>query len=383
MLEPATRLGVSREKLAYVVDSTSSAVACVAIMSTWIAYQLSMIREGIHAAGFEVSEGKSFTLFLSSIPYNFYCWFTLLLLALVIWRDWNIGPMCKAEQIAQSRQERSDEKTGNGSTPPPSNLAAAAVPLVVLLGGLFVGLYWDGTAGQVFPLSPGRVAEAFGKADAALVMLCASTLAALVAAGMNHRSIRESGASTSGVFMEGVQQLLSPVLILVSAWIFSSTLKQLGTVSVLTTLLDGTLPLWALPFLVFLLGAAISFTTGTSWGTMGVLMPLALPVAIQLSGGVDGMVVLGVIAAVFSGAVFGDHCSPLSDTTIVASISCAVEPMEHVRTQLPYALIAAGLTIVAGFLPTGLGIHPVLALGAGFLCLLLITRFCRTAKVTL
>jgi Na+/H+ antiporter NhaC len=127
------------------------------------------------------------------------------------------------------------------------------------------------------------------------------------------------------------------------------------------------------PALVFVVGLLISFTTGTSWGTMGILMPLAIPVAVGMNPA-EGNLVSAVVAAVFSGAVFGDHCSPFSDTTIVSSLSCDLEPTRHVVTQLPYALIAAGLALLVGFLPAGFGVPGILCLAVGGIVIICLPR---------
>ncbi len=377
LTSPARKLGVSGAKMAYIVDSTSSAVACVAIISTWIAYQLSMIREGVLAVNPE-AEVQPFQLFLHSIPYNFYCWFTLALLAVVIGREWDIGPMRKHERKTTSQIETKRNHTADPEKELKPHYIRALIPLFIMIGGLLVGLYWDGSNGQLLPINFQKISEAYGAADAALVMLAVSALSCLVAWAMNAHPIRAQNASSGAVFMEGVIHLFQPILILVSAWIFSSTLKQLDTVSVIAGILEGNFPLWLFPMAVFVIGAIISFTTGTSWGTMGVLMPLSLPVAIHLSGDMESIVVLGTIAAVFSGAVFGDHCSPLSDTTIVSSIACEVEPVDHVKTQLPYALVAAATATLLGFLPVGLGLSPWIALPTGALLLIAMPSFLGT-----
>jgi len=352
----ARRAGVSRQKLAYIVDSTSSAVACVAVISTWIAYQLSMIREGLDQAGVE---GNPFGLFLRSIPFNFYCWFTLALLAIVIFRNWIIGPMKKFENA-----ECPDEGEAAPSAAPGCWLSAI-LPLGFLIAGLLLGLYLSGAQGAFTPLSFEKVSSAFGHADAALVLVVVSSLACVVAYALNSAPIRAQGGSAAAVFASGVLKLVQPVLILISAWLLSSTLKQLQATEVLSAMLQGNLSVEYFPVLVFIVGALISFSTGSSWGTMGILMPLALPVALGFSGGVAGVLISCTIAAVFSGAVFGDHCSPFSDTTIVSSISCGVEPMDHVRTQMPYAVIAAVFAVAVGFLPAGFGLSPYAALMLG------------------
>jgi Na+/H+ antiporter NhaC len=238
---------------------------------------------------------------------------------------------------------------------------------VLLLLALLGGLYASG-AERLWPITFRGVMDAFGNADAARVLVCASALACLVAFAFNPRGV--DGTHGAKIFGEGVRQLLTPVLILIAAWVLSSTLKALDASGVIAGLLEERMPVGLFPVAVFLTGTLVSFTTGTSWGTMGVLMPLALPVALTLTGTSDASaispVVAGTVAGVFSGAVFGDHCSPLSDTTIVSSIACGIEPLEHVRTQLPYALLAAAAAALIGFLPAGFGVPAWLLLPTGF-----------------
>ncbi len=375
----ARRAGVSAQKLAYLVDSTSAAVACVAVISTWIAYQLAMIRAGFEAVNLEVN---AYRVFLSSIPLNFYCWFTIALLAVVIQRSWNIGPMAAAERGARcfpdTREEQTARLAGEAGVSPLRALAPLALLLLALLGGLYAS-----GAEQLWPITFRGVMDAFGSADAARVLVCASAFGCLVAFVFNPRGV--DGTHGAKVFGEGVRQLLTPALILVAAWVLSSTLKELNASEVIAGLLAERMPVGLFPVAVFLTGTLVSFTTGTSWGTMGVLMPLALPVALTLTGTSDGgaisPVVAGTIAGVFSGAVFGDHCSPLSDTTIVSSIACGIEPLEHVRTQLPYALLAAAVAALIGFLPAGFGIPAWVLLPAGFGVLALLPAVLRGAGV--
>jgi tetracycline resistance efflux pump len=369
----AKQAGVSREKLSYIVDSTSAAVACVAVISTWIAYQLSMIQQGYEAVG--IQNVNTFGLFFRSIPLNFYCWFTLGLLAVVIARNWNIGPMREAEarleSIKQIPVNESTQTTGAWR---------AIVPLALLIFGLIVGLYLDGVEGGIFPISFTKIAQAFGAADAAKLLVCLSALACIVAYLTNWSALKNEDAGE--VFMGGVLHLFNPCLILISVWILSSTIKELGASEVLSHLLEGNLPAGLFPATVFLVGTLISFTTGSSWGTMGVLMPLALPVAINLAGGqggLDSILIPATVAAVFSGAVFGDHCSPLSDTTIVSSIACDIEPLDHVRTQIPYALIAAGMALLVGFVPSGFGIPSWISLIIGFSFLIALPKIFKTS----
>ncbi len=360
----AKQAGVSRQKLSYIVDSTGACIACIAIISTWIAYQLSMIREGYAQAG--IPDAQPFTIFIQSIPLNFYCWFTLILLVVVIARNWNIGPMKTAETEARAFTGDTRTQDSSAQLPAAANLWRTFIPLLVLIASLLLGLYFDGA--ETGPLSLDSIAQAFGNADAAKIMVLSSIVSALVAFLLNYKPVQQSGTAPVSVFQEGALKLFIPTLILVAAWTLSSTLKTLGTADMLGSLLTQHLSPTAFPVLVFIAGTLISFTTGTSWGTMGVLMPLALPVAIEYmalesAGGLplDSF----IVAAVFSGAVFGDHCSPLSDTTIVSSMACEIDPLDHVRTQIPYALIAAVTAALVGFLPTGFGMSPWISLILG------------------
>lgn len=356
----ADRTGVSRAKLAYLVDSTSSAVACVAIMSTWIAYQLSMIKEGYAQAG--VADVQPFAVFLSSIPLNFYCWFTLLMVFVSIWQNWNPGPMAKAEAEVVPL----GISAAAANTEDASGLLRVAIPLASLMLCLLIGLYWNGVTGGFFPITFTKAKDAFGNAQAADILVYSSAIACLVAFVLNYPTIKAEERPAT-VFLEGMQRFFVPCLILIAAWCLSSTLKQLEASKVLAALLGGNFSPGLLPVSVFLVGVLISFTTGTSWGTMGVLMPLALPIALDLGTptATDSLLVSATVAAVFSGAVFGDHCSPLSDTTIVSSVACDLEPVEHVRTQLPFALITAGLACLVGFIPAGFGAPPLACLVIG------------------
>jgi Na+/H+ antiporter NhaC len=169
-------------------------------------------------------------------------------------------------------------------------------------------------------------------------------------------------------FAGGVKTMFGPVLILLAAWILGSVIGKLGTAELIAASIARAASTDLLPALVFLTGAAVSFSTGTSWGTMGLLFPLAIPAAAEMGMPEEQLPI--IVAAVFSGAVFGDHCSPFSDTTIVTSISCGVEPHDHVRTQVPYALITAAIAVGMGFLPVGLGIPAPVCLIAGTLGLL-------------
>jgi len=360
----ADQHGVARTKLAYIVDSTSSAVACLAFISTWIAFQLSMIGDAFALAGRTVNP---YAIFLQSLPYNFYCWFTLVMLFVAIGQRFHPGPMAgfvaDAEKFPPVGISKKAEVT-NGS------VLSSLFPLGALMAAFFVGFIVLGSPRPIWPLDKVKIVAAFGSDAGPTVLVAASVLATLVALIMFPVQNGEKLKPALAAFLRGVRTMIAPIFILLAAWILGSVISELGTAALISGLATGTENLALLPMLVFLTGALISFSTGTSWGTMGILFPLAIPAAATL-GGSDGFLTI-IVAAVFSGAVFGDHCSPFSDTTIVSSISCGVTPHDHVRTQIPYALITAVVAIGFGFLPAGFGVAGWISLigGAGVLLIL-------------
>ena len=326
----ADRLKVSRQFLAYVIDSTSAAVACIAFISTWIGTQLSVIKESLKTAPFDVNPAG---LFFASIPANPYCLLTLLLVPLVIWRSWSIGPMKKAEPFPV--EEKEDEAEGVSPL-------LALIPLVVLVIALplLIYLWQDGTDWSW--------RNALG-GDGVPHAMVAAGIVALAAAYLCFPKSRRKEAPQH--MIDGAASLFPALLILIAAWTLGSIFESLGTAELLKQMLGENLDPMIMPLVIFASGAVISFLTGTSWGTFGLLMPLVLPLALRL--GVDLseaelMTLLSMtIGAVFGGAVFGDHCSPFSDTTIVSSLASGCSPTSHVATQLPYAVIAAGGAVAA------------------------------------
>lgn len=363
----ADQHGVARTKLAYIVDSTSSAVACLAFISTWIAFQLSMIGDAFALAGRTVNP---YAIFLESLPYNFYCWFTLVMLFVAIRQRFHPGPMAgfvaEVENIPPGGTSESIElKDGSSWT--------SLLPLGALMGAFFAGFIVLGSPRPILPLNKEKVVAAFGSDAGPTVLVVASVLATIIALIMFPAQNGAKWKPGLVAFYRGVRTMIAPIFILLAAWILGSVISQLGTAAMISGLATGSDSLALLPMLVFLTGALISFSTGTSWGTMGILFPLAVPAAAAL-GGSDGFLTI-IVAAVFSGAVFGDHCSPFSDTTIVSSISCGVTPHDHVRTQIPYAMITAVVAIGVGFLPAGYGVSGWVSLLAGTTILLVIGRF--------
>jgi Na+/H+ antiporter NhaC len=371
----ADHSGVSRVKLAYLADTTGSAVACLAFISTWIAFQLAMIREGYAALGLEVN---AYGLFIKSLLLNFYCWFALAMALVSVFRGFNPGPMRTYEREARRNKvgavaPEADAVVQSGAW------LGAIVPVLVLALSVPVLTYMVGSE-TLWPFSFSKFASAYAVAEThvPLILVVSSVFASITAAVWLFFGTRglDSRPSVGRVFFGGVRDLLGPLAILIAAWMLGAAISELGASAVLSGLLGERVPIAALPAIIFLAGAGISFSTGTSWGTMAVLMPLSIPLVFGMAGEIPDpereSLVLAAIGAVFSGAVFGDHCSPFSDTTIVASIAAGVEPLDHFRTQLPFAGLTGLVALLCGFLPLGYGWHPIFCLMSGLACLLLL-----------
>ena len=207
--------------------------------------------------------------------------------------------------------------------------------------------------------------EAFSASDASVALLQSALLSGLVAIVMAVTQKIFTVSEAIDVWVDGMKTLVITGVILILAWSLSSVIKELGTAKYLIKLLSGSFPAFLLPSIIFILGSIISFATGTSYGTMGILMPLAIPLAHSINPDMSYIVVS--TSAVLTGAIFGDHCSPISDTTILSSMGAGCNHIEHVRTQMPYALFTAAVAILFGYIPAGLGlpIYIVLPLAIG------------------
>ncbi len=362
----ADRLRVPRAYLAYLVDTTSSAVACLAFLSTWIVTQLAYIDS--HSP----LDEPPYLQFLSSLPYNYYCVFGLALAILSVRYRWLIGPM-------RRRFENYDHYPNDTTAVSPTQTSPvrAIVPVVVLLLSLPLIIFFSYSPEEEISFSR-RIQESLNASSVPRAFVISSLLA-LVAAWAAYPPARRT--ETPRAAWSGARQLFPALGILLLAWCLGSLFKVLGTAGVLASLLGSWLPLEALASGVFVLGCFISFVSGTSWGTMGLLLPLVLPLcgAIVTAQGAPpetlDVIVPAVIGAVFGGAVFGDHCSPYSDTTIVSALASGVSTHEHTITQLPYALVAAGATVAFGYVPVALGLPAWAALVTGLALLAAIVAF--------
>lgn len=317
-------LRISRQFLAYVIDSTSATVACVAFISTWIATQLSFIKDSLVDAPFEVNPAA---LFFNSIPANPYCLLSLLLIPLVIFKAWHLGPMKNAQPVPLDDSH---------NMPEAGSPFLALIPLAILVLTLpaFIYLWQDG--------SDWSWQNAF-TSDGVPYAMVAAGFVALAAAYLCFPKRRRKEAPQH--MLDGATSLFPALIILICAWTLGSMFNSLGTADLLAQMLGDEISPFSVPLVIFLIGAVMSFMTGTSWGTFGLLMPMALPLVLRLGADLPEAELMNLISmtigAVFGGAVFGDHCSPFSDTTIVSALASGCSPTSHVATQLPYALITA------------------------------------------
>ncbi len=265
----------------------------------------------------------------------------------------------------------------------------AIVPIGVLIVASFVGFYYNGYTvleGEVLmavdaaPLSFYAMRETFGSADASVVLFQAALFASIVAMIMGVSTKVFNIAEAIETWVKGWKSMIVTIVILLLAWSLSSVIKELGTSIYLVDMLSDSLPKFALPATIFVLGSFISFSTGTSYGTMGILMPLAIPLAyaIGIQSGLESEALHAYmimnIGAVLTGAIFGDHCSPISDTTILSSMGASCDHIDHVKTQMIYALAVGAIAIVVGYLPVALGLPVSIVLPAGLIATFLLVR---------
>ncbi len=375
----ADKLKVSREKLAYIVDSTSAPVVAVAFVTTWIGAELSYIQDGISAIGLNAS---AYSVFFHSLAYSFYPFLTLGFVLMIILSGRDFGPMLTAERKA--RQTSLMEMEMMNSVAKPAHILDALIPLLVLIFGTIIGLIATGYDASVWQSGTGffsKLSATIGAANSYKALLWASLASLLTAIVVTLlRGSLEFGKVMEEM-VEGFKSMFNAVLILTMAWSIALVTKDMHTAEFVSQLLvQWSLSPMVVPVLTFVLAALIGFSTGTSWGTMAILYPLILPASwllCQEQGlSVDATMPLfyNVVASVLAGSVMGDHCSPISDTTIMSSLASSCNHLQHVKTQMPYALTVGGVAVLLGVLPTALGLPSWVAFLSAFVVLGLIVR---------
>jgi len=401
-MRPLTdRVRVAREKLAYIVDSTAAPIAGLSVFSTWVVYEMSQYRTPLTMVtkpdGTPYVETDAFQVFLDSMPFRFYSWFALSLVLMVIITRRDFGPMLKAERRARHQNlplapdhkpmAAVDERVANPADDTPRRARNALIPLCVLVLGTICGMGWQGYSAikgdpetAQLPLGEWlRTLLAHAQSDVALLYAscCAWVTAMLLTAAQRLMSWRETLMTS----LLSTRALYMAFGILFLAWSLGHICRDLGTSFFLTAAAREAMTAALLPLLLFVVAGAIAFATGTSYGTMAILLPNVVVLAHQLGsdaafGGTAAIggtaLMLVSIGAVLEGAIFGDHCSPISDTTVLSSLGSQCDLLAHVTTQLPYAMLAMTASAVCGYLPIlwfGPTIWPI-SMAAGLLFML-------------
>ena len=393
IMRPVTdKLGISRAKLAFIIDATAAPIAGLAIISTWIGLEIGLIGDAFSSIGINVD---GFSVFLQTIPYRFYNILILVFVFITAITLREFGPMLSAEKKARRALKREAllerveklEKTHNELEPKEGvklSIWNAIIPIGTLVFSSLIGFYYSGyssvmngadvVAKEIFinaPFSFSAIQEAFSNADASVVLFQGALLASLVAIIMSVCKKIFTISEAIETWIEGMKGLLITGVILVLAWSLSSVIKELGTAAYLVSVLQFAIPKFLLPSIIFILGSIIAFATGTAYGTMGILMPLAVPLAYAINP--DMSFIVACTSGVLTGAIFGDHCSPISDTTILSSTGAGCDHIEHVRTQIWYSLFVGAITIIFGYIPAGFGVSIWIILPVAIIALIAIT----------
>lgn len=314
------KFNMSRERLAYIIDSTSAPICILILLNGWGAFVLGIITP------YEM-EQSAVSILLATVPLNIYAISTLVVVFYTVWTGKVYGPLASTESLAASglspKAKRSETDVQGGRA------RDMLIPLAIIVLGMIGFMFWTGK---------GDLMAGSGSASvlyATIAALVVSFLMLISQPRFSHRQLVDEG-------FKGVAEILPLVAILLLSIALGASVKELGTGVFISGLVADYLPLFLVPAVIFIAGAFASFTTGTSWGTFALLVPIAMPIAINLD-----LPPSLVLAAVLGGGVFGDHCSPVSDTTAVSSLAAGCDILDHVKTQLPYALFCGAITVVA------------------------------------
>ncbi|MFK7734366.1 MAG: Na+/H+ antiporter NhaC family protein [Pseudomonadales bacterium] len=374
------KLKISRQKLAYLVDSTAAPVACVAVMTTWIGYEVSLIDAA--SAELEGFTESAYTVFLSSLAYSFYPFLAIFFVYLVASSGRDFGPMLKAEQqsflndgpplAAANKSSAHDALNPMVGAELPTRALNAVIPILVLVFSCMAGLYVTGEGESI--------RDIMSTADAYKSLMWSSFAAVATAMFLTISQRLLSLEEVVEAWTQGALIMVAPMIILILAWALSDVTSILHTADYLVRLGGDSLTPASIPAWTFVLSAAAAFATGSSWGVMAIVLPLILPVAWAVLGA-DGAVaadsmhiIYSTVACVLAGSVWGDHCSPISDTTVLSSMASGCDHIEHVRTQIPYAMTVGAVALFGGIIPTAHGVPWWLAMTLCAISLMLILR---------
>ncbi|WP_297840934.1 Na+/H+ antiporter NhaC family protein [Ignavibacterium sp.] len=390
LMRPLTdKLKISREKLAFIVDATSAPVASIFLISSWIGYEVGLIQDGFKVIGSNVN---AYNVFLDTIIFRFYPIAMLIFIPITILMKRDFGPMLKAERYALANgidAKHSGSKSNDilKSTELFGNEDKAkwyngVIPILIIVFGTVAGLIFTGIKSlESMGIKDYTLRDIISNSDSYSALLWSSAAACVVAGVMiSFQKIMNLGEIMDAWFL-GIRSMLLAVVMLTLAWAIGSITQDMKTADyIISVISDSIAPHW-LPVIVFIVCAATSFSTGTSWGTMAIMMPLVIPLAFHISSlnnlseADSYLIMVGAISSVLAGCVFGDHCSPISDTTILSSMASGCDHVAHVNTQLPYAIFVAIFCMLLGDIPTAFGFPPILSIVLIVLCLIIGLRF--------
>lgn len=367
-MRPVTdKLKISREKLSYIVDSTAAPIAAIAFVTTWVGAELGYIQNGIDAIGINETP---YNVFFNSLQYSFYPILALMFIPILIYKKREFGPMLKAERKARASESIESLNQNQGFSNNITDLEVsknvktrsfnAVIPVAVVIFGTIAGLYYTGVkeVGANASLS-----DIIGNADSFTALLWASISSVFVAIVLTLSQKLLTLKESVDSIINGFRTMLTAIVILVLAWSIALITKHMHTADFISQMLVSIqITPFLVPALTFIMAALVAFSTGSSWGTMAILYPLILPASwlISQNYGLDTdqslTIFYNVVSTVLAGSVLGDHCSPISDTTILSSLASSCNHIEHVRTQLPYALTIGLVSIVVGTIPAAYGV---------------------------
>jgi len=367
-------LKISRVKLAWIIDSTASPVAVLIPFIGWGLYSQGLIAQEF--SDLNITE-NAFSTYIKAIPFQFYSLLAVIMVPLVILLKADFGPMKKIENNCEkgvTLESNNNEKNISQSVNQSSLISEKAKPIMVWLPlSIMMVVLFGMLIPQGFPLDIANVPSNAFRSSLSTGYIFAATSLILLMAKFGIKSL----ASGFALYLKGMSNMVSILVILILAWSLGAVGKDLGTADYIVSLADGSFPVYLIPTIAFLVGAIISFATGSSWGTYAILFPLIIPMAYQF----DAPMYVS-IGAVLSGGLFGDHCSPISDTTILSATGAGCTQIDHVRTQLPYALFNGTCCIIA-FIFAGIT-GSIWGLGMGFILLfiglLIISKWNKTAQ---
>ncbi len=359
----AEKNGISPQKLAFLVDATSAPISGVAVVSTWIGHELGLFRQLSQSLSLNLDE---FNMFLDALPFRFYCIMMLMFTLVITFLNRDFGSMLTAEKnyLREHHQKKASLVKKEEEEKPQSLFIAflsSFFPLMMIFLSLLFGLWLDGSGADLLASSTQfwfftlfsleHWKDVLVASDNSITVLLISSLIGFFLTVMSCLFLTKIKRKEVVLgILSAIKGSLFPLIILSFSWALKAVCDDLQTGSYIATLLSGVIsPFWYTTF-VFLISAAISFCIGTSWGTMAILLPTAIPLAYSLDANSYGIITMVSLAAVLDGSIFGDHCSPLSDTTIMSSISTNCDPLEHVKTQLPYGLFVGITSILFGHL---------------------------------